>query len=480
MNVKSSCRLLPLLGTALLLFPGAGHSSDFPYLATDPLRTLPAVVGKGVILPGDSSPIPREVRKDFSQPLLLGEALDLAFSNNPKIKWTWADIKVQAGALGEAYAAYLPTFNGSVNYTRDNITYSDPKYKSSAADRFTAQASGSWRIFDFGGRSANRRSAENLLAAALASHDAALQDISARVIKAYFDALTASASLKAKSKDEEIALHTLDSAKIREKKGAISQSDTLRATTALARASLDKNRALGDYEKSVAVLRQYLCLPEEGKLLLPDDLNAQQGGALERKELSLWLAEAQKSHPALVAARKQLASAQEQVTVAKSTGLPAVSLTGNYYKNTSPGVAVTATGAQETTLIVAMSIPLYDGFSSTYKLRGAQAQVDKKKAALDDMEQQVALEIIKAYADTTSALRNLDSSATLLESAESALAVSQRKYAKGAADITELLSTQAVLADSWGERIRCLAEWHSARLQLLANAGKMGRYAVKE
>ena len=291
--------------------------------------------------------------------------------------------------------------------------------------------------------------------------------------------MTAGASLKAKSEDEEIALHTLDSAKAREAKGAISQSDTLRSTTALARASLDKNRALGDHQKALAVLSHYLGLPGGTALILPAELNAPQGGVPEKKELSAWLAEAQKGHPALIAARKQYDSAREQVTVAKSTGLPVVTLTGNYYKNTRPGEAVTDTSAQETTLIVAVSIPLYDGFSTTYKIRGAQAQVEKKEAALTDMEQQIALEIIKAYADTVSSLRNLDSSLILLESAKSALAVSQRKYDKRAADITELLSTQAALADSWSERIRCLAEWHSARLQLLANAGKMGRYAVK-
>jgi outer membrane protein len=476
MNVKSR-RVALLLAPLLLVFSSAAFSFEFPYLWSDPLRTLPPVIEKGIVLPGDTAPLPREVVKDFSQPLLLGEALDLALSNNQKIKWAWADIKVQAAALGEAYAAYLPTVSGSVNWTKDNISYSGSA-KSTATDRYTAQATAGWRIFDFGGRSANRRYAENLLAAALAGHDAALQDVAGRVIRAYFDAMTAAASLKAKSQDEEIAGHTLKSAKAREAKGAISQSDTLRAKTALARASLDNNRALGDYQKALAVLRQQLGLPGGTNLFLPAELNTQQGGAQEQKELSLWLEEAQKSHPAIISARKQLVAAQEQVTVSKSTGLPVVSLTGNYYKNTRPGEAV-ATGAQESTLIVGVSIPLSDGFSSTYKLRGAQAQVEKKQAALADTEQQVALEIVKAYADTVSSLRNLDSSLILLESAQSALAVSQRKYDKRAADITELLSTQAALADSWSERIRCLAEWHSARLQLLANAGKMGRSAVR-
>jgi outer membrane protein len=473
-------RVAVLLAAGLLVWPTFAHSLEFPYFFKDPLHTMPDVVEKGVILPGDSTPIPRTASKDFSQPLTLAEAVDLALSKNQKVKGAWADIKVQAGALGEAYAQYLPVINGSANWTKDAIHYSDSRYSSSDASRYTVQASASWRLFDFGGRAANRHYAENTLAAALASYDATLQDALSGVTQAYFDAVTAGASLKAKTKDEEVAWSTLSSAKDREARGATSKSDTLRATTALARASLDKNRARGDYQKSLALLKYYLGLHGGTELVLPSDLNEPQGGVVERKELSLWLEEAQKNHPYVISLKKQLEAAQQQVTVTKSAGLPTVNLSGNYYQNTRPGEAVTPSGAQETTLIVAVTIPLFDGFASTYKLRGAQARVEKQTAALADIEQQIAREVIKAYSDTTSALQNLEASATLLESAQSSLAVSQRKYDKGAADITEVLSTQAALADAWNERVRCLSEWHSSRLQLLASTGRMGRFAVSD
>ena len=56
--------------------------------------------------------------------------------------------------------------------------------------------------------------------------------------------------------------------------------------------------------------------------------------------------------------------------------------------------------------------------------------VEKQTAALADIEQQVAREVIKAYADAASALQNREASATLLESAQSALAVSDASKAK--------------------------------------------------
>jgi outer membrane protein len=54
----------------------------------------------------------------------------------------------------------------------------------------------------------------------------------------------------------------------------------------------------------------------------------------------------------------------------------------------------------------------------------------------------------------------------------------QRKYEKGAADILEILQTQAALTDAQKERISSLSDWHSARLRLLASVGFMGREAV--
>jgi outer membrane protein len=479
MNVKLSRAGAVLISAVVISWSGLAFSYDFanaPYFFADPLKAMPSVVGRGVVLPGDITPISCTSSPDLARPLALGEAVDLALCNNRQIKATWADIKLRAGNLGEAYAAYLPTVTATPAWTSDWIEYLSTKYPSTNTNGFTFQASATWRIFDFGGRSANMRAADSLLSAALASHDATLQRALADVIQAYFNAMTAGATLKAKTDNEEISRNIMNSAKTREEKGALSHSDTLRAVTTLAKATLDKNRAYGDYQKSLAVMGNILGLPGSTPISLPQELAEQ--GIAENRELSSWLEDARKNHPAIVAARKRLEATQEQETIARSAGRPSVNLIGNYYMNNRLGESVTSVSSMDTTLTIALSIPIFDGFASTYKVRGAQAQVERTSAELADVEQQVAMGVIKAYADTTSALRNLESSAVLLDAAKSSLAVSQRKYDKGAADITEVLSTQAALSDAMQERVRCLAEWHSGRLQLLASVGQMGRFAV--
>jgi len=84
-------------------------------------------------------------------------------------------------------------------------------------------------------------------------------------------------------------------------------------------------------------------------------------------------------------------------------------------------------------------------------------------------------EIAKAHADAVAALRNLDNVQKLIEAAQDALETVRRKYDRGIADILDMLNVQLALADAQQERIRSLSEWRSARLQLLANTGVIGR-----
>jgi outer membrane protein len=442
----------------------------------DPLHTLPKVIESGVVLPGDGKPVSCPVSKDFSTPLALAEAVDLALCNNPQIRAAWASIKVQAGAVGEARAAYLPTLSGTTSYMRTHTVYPGSPYAGTMTDGQTIYGTLAWRLFDFGGRDANRKSANSLLVAAIENHDATLQKTLTGVIQAYFDAQTAKAALQAKEQSEAIARSTLETAQRREIHGAVSRSDTLQAATALAKASLEKNRATGDYQKALSVLVYALGVPMRTHILLPDDLSDK--GALESKNLDDLLKIAAETHPAILSARAQWESSKQKITATRSDGLPTVDFSASYYQNGYPGQGMAQNHTQITSIGVALTVPFFDGFTHTYKIRGAEAQAEQSEAVLQDTEHNTLMEVVKAHADATSSLQNLQASENLLTSAQESLNVSQRKYDKGAADILEILNTQAALADAQQERIRSLAEWRSARLRLLASVGLMGRDAV--
>jgi outer membrane protein len=466
------------IAITLLLMTMVLPASAFDFVApfADPLHTLPDIIESGVALPGDASPAPCPSGKNLAEPLALTDAVDLALCNNPQIRSALAAIKIQAGALGEARAAYLPTLSATTNRLQTHTAYPGSSVAATTTNGQAIYGTLAWRLFDFGGREANRASANSLLMAAIANHDAVLQKTLSSVIEAYFDTQTAKAALQAKEQNEAIAASTLESAQRREAHGAVSHGDTLQATTALAKVSLDKNRAIGSYRKAQSVLVYVLGVPAQTSLVLADDLKDSE--QIDARSLEAWLDIAAKTHPAILAVRAQWESARQKVISARSDGLPTLDLSINSYQNGYPGQGLSPTSSRVNSIGFAVTIPLFDGFSRTYKIRGAEAQAEQREAELQDIEHSTLMEVVKTHADALASLQNLQASEKLLKAAQESLNASRRRYDKGAADILEILNTQTGLSDAQQERIRSLAEWRSARLRLLSSVGSIGHQSL--
>ncbi len=456
-----------------LTFLSQAVAIEVPDLLSDPLWSQPKLLKSGASLP-DGSPIPCPALIDFKRPLALGDAVDAALCNNPQVRAAWGQIKLQAGSVGETRAAYLPTINGSYSRLRSSTTY---PATSGIADAFNtgnqAYGSFSWRLFDFGGRSANRDSANLLLAAALSGHDAALQKAMALVTQAYFDTLTNKALYEAQHQMAEFSDSIFNATKRRQNKGAANRSDTLQASTALARAQLNEARSNGEFHKAVGVLKQAMGIAATTQIFLPDFIDSYQQSDLT--DLNIWLTEAEKKHPAIKQAKARLESDQAKVQAIRSEGLPTLDATSYISRNGYPNQGLSYVNQTVVSGGIAVNFPIFEGFGRTYKIRGAQAQAELSEAQLQDTTNQILTDVIKAHADAVMSLGTIKASERLLGSAKESFASSRHRFDKNVADILELLNTESALADAQQERIRAVAEYRSARLRLLANAGILGR-----
>ena len=422
----------------------------------------------------DAAPCPSAY--EAGVPLTLPAAVDLALCHNAQVHGAWAGIRLQAAGVGEARAAFLPTLNAGVSRVHDRTAYPGASTPSGSLNSNTGSLNLSWRLFDFGGRAAGQRSAQALLDAALANRDAVLQKTLAATVSAYFEAQTARANVRMREEYRALANETVQATQRRAQRGLGSHSDTLQAASALAKAALGASRADGEFRKARAVLVYTLGLPAEAGVVLDDDADAPVAGL--REDLHTWLALAQARHPAIVAAQAQLAAARERVAVTESEGWPSIDLTANIYQNGRPNQGLSAASTRETLVGISLNIPLFDGFARHYKVRGALAQAGQREAEAQDVKQQTLMELVKTHAEASTALANLAASQAWLDAARDAQASVQRKFGLGAADILEMLNTQSALLEAQQERIRCQAEWRSARLRLLASAGVLGREAI--
>lgn len=452
----------------------------------DPLLARPPELDHGKPLPGDSEVQPCDQNQTLSdKTLTLSEAIDIALCHHPQVNAAWARIKIQAAQVGQARSSYLPTINAGVRYQQektrqpDSTLFRDDEHRG-RSEYYTL----TWRLLDFGGRDANRRLSDALLEGALASHDAALQKTMGTAITAYFEAQTAAAQREARERNETLARQIVETTLKRTAKGVAAQSDMLQAQTALAKAELEHVRAVGQHEKSLVALS--IALGMQGRAMrfqvLPADLRSSLDTASTEtdRDLTQWLQAAQQQHPALTAARAQLAASRQKLIAVRSEGLPTLEFNQSYFVNGRPNQRSTGGRTHETVTGVSLNIPVFDGFSSTYKVRDAQAQIDVREAELMETQDQVLGEIARAHADAAAALRNLASSQRLQDSAMQALENVQRKYDRGLIDILDVLNVQAALVDARQERIRTLAEWRSARLRLLASAGEISRTRIAE
>lgn len=415
---------------------------------------------------------------DARHPLSLGEAVDLALCNNPDVRVAWANIRVQAAAVGGARSAYWPSLSVSASELNERAGYPGAPVPATNSTGKTIYGSFDWRLFDFGGRSARYHAAESLLDAAVASRDATIQQVLGAVVQAYFDAIAAKAVLADRMESESIAGATLASAQRRQAGGAAAQNDTLQARAALERTTLDRNRDDADEHKALAVLAYYIGIPAGQDIRLPGDLEAR--SMSEQKDLAQWMKEAENRHPAIVAARAAVDAARDEVTSARSAGRPTIDVTANYYQNGFPNQGFASTNVHAATVGLTVTVPVFDGFLTHYNVEQAQATVKVRESQLKATRQATLLAVVQTYADAQSALRNIDVSENLLSAARAAFESSRRRYSQGAADIVELLNAQAALAEARTERTRSLAAWRSARLRLLSSVGVLDRADIKD
>jgi outer membrane protein len=263
MSVDFFCRsrrwplALGMMVALLAALPArAGESARF-----DPLLARPPELDQRKLLPGDdqamvcttSSFAPGKV-------LTLADAVDLALCHQPQVQAGWASIKLQAAQLGEARAAYLPTLGAGASRYRDS---SSSEAGGTTRSVSTLYATLTWRLLDFGGRSANQRAADVLLQAASASQDATLQKAMGSAVGLYYDAHAARAAVQARERALQLARQVLETAIKREQRGVGALPETLQARSYVAKAELELTRAQGQHKRSLVALAVGLGLLDE-------------------------------------------------------------------------------------------------------------------------------------------------------------------------------------------------------------------------
>ncbi|MGH8780191.1 TolC family protein [Paraburkholderia sp.] len=419
------------------------------------------------------------------RPVELEDAILQAICANPRAQQAWANARAQAAAVGIGEAAYLPTLNATAGIERDtqSTTYDGSRFgvDSPGSSQNSSSRYGmlnlSWVLFDFGKRSAALRQARQLLAAANASQDDTLQTVFFTAAQAYYAVRDAQASVDAARKTEDITKESLTEASAKHDAGAGTLSDQVQAQTAWRRALLDRVNAEGEARTAAGALAVAMGLDANAPVRIATSEPLMDRGEFV-EGVDQLVEDAKARQPKLVSARARLDAARANIDATRAQGRPTISLVGSLTQN-NPSYqqqpqSIPITASRGSTIGIQVTIPLFDGFASSYRAAQAQAQADAQEADLRNTELQVSLDVWTSYQSLQADTANLDNSKALLADAQRLIDIARGRYKAGVGTFTELLNAQTALTDAQKQRVLAISKWRTARLKLAASLGNLG------
>jgi outer membrane protein len=142
-----------------------------------------------------------------------------------------------------------------------------------------------------------------------------------------------------------------------------------------------------------------------------------------------------------------VSAASQSVKAAKGARWPTLSLTAGYnsaYNSaTTLGFYDQLDQRRGGSLSLGFSIPLWDRGSADLATQRAEIAEDNARLGLKDQQQQIGLEVRRAYLDYEASKQQLDAAEAQLRAAQLALQTSQQRYNVGAATLLEVTQARA-------------------------------------
>lgn len=460
-----------LLSCSFAAASGQDGMLDDPFSTTRQVSQSP---GKSHLALED----PCRLNKDTGHAWTMVDVIDQALCSNPQTRQAWANARFQAGQVGIAKSAYLPTvtLNTSVSRSMNSASSSlqittissGGGASSQPINRFTPVVSLNYLLYNFGGREAQLESAQKTLEASNWTHDATLQTVMFAAIQAYYQVFATQAAAEAALVSEKAGNEALNAAQKRYEVGAAALADALQAKTAFAQAKLNRQKTEGDARVAVGSLANALGLEADYRLNIAPPFLPKPDAEQETMVHGL-IEEAKTLRPDLAAAEATVKAAEANVKAAEAGHLPSISLIGNYgYNHTS-----LPSDTQSWTIGMQVSVPLFTGFNTTYQIRSAEEQLEVKRANYDQLEQSVSLDVWRAYQLLNTAHESFKSSEDLVASAFQSERVAMGRYKAGAGNIIDLLNAQSSHANARLQLIQAQYTWLTQKAQLAQALGRL-------
>jgi outer membrane protein TolC len=259
------------------------------------------------------------------------------------------------------------------------------------------------------------------------------------------------------------SIEQLNMARARYDLGSASLSDFLKAKVQLGNDSLNLITYANNVKLTEASLNSLLGLDINTPLEIDAKLEY---GKLEAN-LEDETRKALEKHPQIDKAKMGINQAHSSLTAARSANFPKISFSGDYSwsDNQFPEARRDWSNYDSWGIGISVSLNIFEGFSTTSKVRSAKAMLNLAKENLKQSKRDLELAIKQAYLSVNEAEQKIRLTDEALKSAEEDLNITQEKYNLGAASMLELLDANVSYKTAKSNQVQALYDYNLALAQ---------------
>jgi len=386
--------------------------------------------------------------QEAAPPLSIEEAVQTALSRNLNVRAARQQAAAAGARIRAARADSFPQLQASAEYRRITSPASfeipslgpgiPPREVAVATEENVVGTVAARQAVYTGGRiPAQISRAEALLDAALGRLASTEAQVALQTREAYYGVLLSQGLVRSAERSLAAAREQLAAATAKFEAGTAAQFDVLRAQTQVSEAEQNLAEARNQVEITRMALNRILAAPLEQVRPLSEPGLA----PFPMENLPSLVETAGRQRPELLAARAQLAAAEQGIRLAESQRRPEFDLSAGY-QTVSKETPAQTTGW---TFSAIVSMEIFDGGRTRANIAEARSLRDEARTNLEDTSMAVEQDVRQAYLNLQTARQTIKTAKTRLAQAEEAHSVATVRYEAGVGTAVELADALAAL-----------------------------------
>jgi outer membrane protein len=390
--------------------------------------------------------------------LTLQRAIDIALKNQPSILAGQSTVKANEATIGQARANYYPQITASGSYSKISPATSSTGLNATGKyDQYSSSVGLSQTIFDFGKTPTQVRINSLNTESSRFDLDSTLNTVVFNVKQAFYNVLQAQRNSAVAGESVKQFKQHLDQAQGFYGVGTKSKIDVTKAEVDLSNARLNLIKAENQIRLSRVTLNTAMGIPDVPDYNLEDSLSYTKYGLPFEEALSTVYAK----RPDLQSLEKKKEAAKESISLARKGYFPVLSGNANYaYSNNDFPLN------NSWNYGVSISIPLFSGFDTRYRVAQAQANYDTISANEQSLRLDIYSQVQQGYLTLREAEERIGASELTVRQATENVELATGRYRAGVGSPLEITDALVGLNNAKVAYTQALTDYKNAQASI--------------